>query len=194
MRATSRIMSPCALQLAAFVLEPELGAQQSARIVGHAPQPGFVGALLFAVGGAFGALGLTLDFLALLGLHVALLQRTLHACALRGVGVALALFFVGLRRLRGLSGIARIGARCVRGDDGCRFVGILAFAGAAGVARIRLRLALLGFLLAVATAVVAWRRRRLALHRGLDGAPVGDGVGHPGLQAQGLVVGGDRSS
>src|SRR3546814_1693677 len=37
---------------AALVLEPELGAQQAAGVVGHAPQPGFVGTLLLAFGGA----------------------------------------------------------------------------------------------------------------------------------------------
>jgi len=42
--------------LAAFVFEPEARAQQAAGIVGHAPQPGFVGEPAFAFGGRFGAL------------------------------------------------------------------------------------------------------------------------------------------
>src|SRR5690606_35639405 len=35
---------------ASLVFEPELGAQQAARIVGHALQPGLVGTLFFALG------------------------------------------------------------------------------------------------------------------------------------------------
>src|SRR5688500_2619905 len=97
-----------------FVLQPELGAQQPARIVRHATQPGLVCLLLLAISGAFGALGLALDFLALLRLHVAF-ERALRLRALRGISVALALLIGSLRRLRGLAGLARIRARTVRG-------------------------------------------------------------------------------
>lgn len=88
------------------MLQPELGAQQPAGIIRHATQPGLVCLLLFAVGGTFGALGIAFDFLALLRMHIAF-ERALHLLALRGVGVALALFIRGLR-LCGFPRLARV--------------------------------------------------------------------------------------
>src|SRR5690606_34000012 len=67
---------------APLVLEPELGAQQAARIVGHPPQPGLVGALFFLLGGAALRVGFALRaflFLAILDRALLLFQRLLHA-------------------------------------------------------------------------------------------------------------------
>src|SRR3546814_11492639 len=71
---------------AALVLEPELGAQQAAGVVGHAPQPGFVGTLLLAFGGALrGRLftGLRSAVVGAFAVLLLVLQRPLHARAAR---------------------------------------------------------------------------------------------------------------
>src|SRR5690606_8692830 len=86
---------------APLVLEPEFGTQQAARIVGHPPQPGFVGALLFLFGGAALRCGLAVGafcFLAVLACTLLLFQRLLHALSLLLVGLALGVGVAGLGR------------------------------------------------------------------------------------------------
>src|SRR5690606_13111112 len=92
---------------AALVLEPELGAQQAAGVVGHAPQPCLVGALLLAPGGVGlrvwfaagvgGVGGVGGVFAALAGARLRI-ERLLHALALLLVGPALGFGIGGLRR------------------------------------------------------------------------------------------------
>src|SRR5690606_13618149 len=88
---------------ASLVLEPELGAQQAARIVRHAPQPGLVGALLFLFGGAalLRRRGGSLVIAVRVFTGFLLFQRLLHALALLLVGPALGFGVVrfGRRRL-----------------------------------------------------------------------------------------------
>src|SRR5690606_32569808 len=106
---------------AALVLEPELGAQQAAGVVGHAPQPGLVGALLLAPAGfglhvwfAAGVGGVGGVFAALAGARLRV-QRLLHALALLFVGPALG-FGVGRlrRRLRLFLVVAGFAVRLAR--------------------------------------------------------------------------------
>src|SRR5690606_30357748 len=75
------------LPLALQAFQPEALAQQTTRVVRHAPQPGFVRQAPLALGGGFAGLRrLRLRPGALGGTF---LQRPLHALALGGVGLAL---------------------------------------------------------------------------------------------------------
>jgi hypothetical protein len=88
------------LLLAAFVLELEFRAEQRTGIVGNAPQPRLVGEALLALRRRF-------DGRRLFRLRCVLrtCQRLLHACALRGIGLALRLG-IGRLRLRALLRVA----------------------------------------------------------------------------------------
>src|SRR5688572_23548621 len=101
-----------ALGQTALLLDAEFLAQQTARIIGHAPQPGLVGQALLALLRRFvGLRGATPRVL--LAVALLLLQRALHAFALRGIGLTLGLGVGGagrlllrLRPLRRLLGLA----------------------------------------------------------------------------------------
>ena len=86
--------------MATLVFQAEACAQQPARVVGHAPQPGFAGLAPFAFGFAFRALGIAGLAFALFGGLLAFGQGTLHALLLRRVGLALRLRIAAGRRLR----------------------------------------------------------------------------------------------
>src|SRR5690554_5343983 len=86
------IGSVCPFAAAAFMLEPEPGAQQAARIVGNPPQPGFGGLAPLALAGVRRRLRRGLRFVPFL---TVLFQRALHLFAQGLVGFALA---VGIGR------------------------------------------------------------------------------------------------
>ena len=69
---------------ATLVFEAEARAQQPARIVGHAPQPGFAGLAPFAFGFAFRALGIAGLALALFGGLLAFVSYVLTSSFLVG--------------------------------------------------------------------------------------------------------------
>src|SRR5690554_3005867 len=93
---------------AALVFEAEARAQQAARIVRHAAQPGLHGFATLALGavgiGLRGqpARGLALTLAVLLARR--LVECALHALALGGVGLRLVAGPVGRRRIRGVRG------------------------------------------------------------------------------------------
>src|SRR5688572_5834639 len=93
----SRSLFQGSSQLAALMLEPELLAQQAARIVWHAPQPSLVGQATFALLRRF--VGRPRRTALIAFLRLTLLQRALHALALRRIGSLLRLG-VGGRGLR----------------------------------------------------------------------------------------------
>src|SRR5690606_28219445 len=170
------------LPLALQAFQPEALAQQTTRVVRHAPQPGFVRQAPLVLGGGFAGLRrLRLRPGALGGTF---LQRPLHALALGGVGLAL--------------------GPGVRGSCACfrRFLVLLtggrpALALRRLVARVRLSaLVAASLVLALALARLARRGlpagRSLPLHRRKHGLPVRDGILHAGPAPQRLVVGGDR--
>jgi hypothetical protein len=82
------------IPLASLVFKLELGLEQAARIVGHAPQPGLGRLSALALGRGFGA-GLGLAGLGRILALPLLLHRLLHALALGRVCGLLFLLLLG---------------------------------------------------------------------------------------------------
>ena len=166
------------------MLQPEPGAQQCAGVVGHALQLRLIGDAAFALLGGF--LALLRPGLCLL-LPLLLAQGLLHALALRGIGLLLAL---RIRRLRGLR-LATLRLvvlrRCV-----LRLLSLPLSLSLIALLRRRLTLCRLVLLrLALLPVLLRLPARRLALAHCIHLRAVVDGIAHPWLQLQRTVVGGD---